>query len=208
MKLLLSFALLASPMIADESHYTPRAMSCMKEQVCTMGVDKLSASDYTGEANSIITNLDEIGVSVYNAAPEYFIENYRAVYYADKNAVYINKKYINGDGDLTFLQILRHEGWHAAQDCMGGGMHNGVLKSILSHEVIPDEFTQETFARYGFDPTVVRIEREAVWAMYKSDMTNDALKACNSDVPIWETYFPPKRTWQYLYWNGHLDEGI
>ena len=143
-----------------------------------------------------------------NAILEYFIKNYRAVYFVDKNAVYINKKYINGDGDLTFLQILRHEGWHVAQDCMGGGIHNGDLKSILSHEVIPDEITQETFARYGFDPTVVRIEREAVWAMYKPDMTNDALKACNSDVPIWETYFPPQRTWQYLYWNGHIDEGI
>tara|TARA_R100000900_G_scaffold119948_1_gene94605 strand:+ start:10 stop:627 length:618 start_codon:yes stop_codon:yes gene_type:complete len=204
MKLLLSFALLASPVIADESYYTPRAMSCMKEQVCTVGVDELDASDYTGEANSIITNLDEMGVKVYNASPEYFIKNYRAVYFADKNAVYINKKYIDGDGDLSFLEILRHEGWHAAQDCMGGGMNTGVLKSIFSHVVIPEEITQETFARYGFDPTVVRIEREAVWAMKVEGMTLKALKACNSNVPMWETYFPPKRTWQYLYWNGFI----
>ena len=102
--------------------------------------------------------------------------------------------------------MLRHEAWHAAQDCMAGGMHNSDILSILSHEVIPDEIVEETFSRYGFDdPEVFRIEREAVWAMYKPNMTVKALQACNSDTPMWETYFPPKRTWRWLYWNGHLE---
>ena len=55
MKFLLSFALLASPVIADESYYTPRAMSCMKEQVCTVGVDELDASDYTAVSYTHLT---------------------------------------------------------------------------------------------------------------------------------------------------------
>jgi hypothetical protein len=94
---------------------------------------------------------------------------------------------------------------HAAQDCMAGGMHNSDLLSILSHEVIPEDIIQETFLRYGYnDPEVIRVEREAVWAMYKPWMTVEALEACNSDVPMWETYFPPKKTWKWLYWNGYI----
>ena len=89
---------------------------------------------------------------------------------------------------------------------MAGGMHNSDILSILSHEVIPDEIVEETFSRYGLnDPEVIRIEREAVWAMYKPNMTVKALQACNSDTPMWETYFPPKRTWRWLYWNGQLE---
>ena len=99
---------------------------------------------------------------------------------------------------------MRHEGWHAAQDCMGGGIANSDLMSILDHNTIPSDIIEETISRYGVDPTVVRLEREAIWAMYEPWMTIEALEACNSDVPIWETYFPPKKTWSYLYWNGHL----
>ena len=88
---------------------------------------------------------------------------------------------------------------------MGGGMHNSDIMPMLEATTIPDEIVQETFARYGFDPHTVRIEREAVWSMDMPWMTVDALEACNSDTPIWETYFPPKRTWSYLYWEGLVD---
>ena len=88
---------------------------------------------------------------------------------------------------------------------MGGGMPNSDIMPMLEATTIPDEVVQETFARYGFDPWTVRIEREAVWSMDNPWMTVDALEACNSDTPIWETYFPPKRTWSYLYWEGLVD---
>ena len=206
-KLLLLFALLIPPAMAEEDFYTRKAMSCMKEEVCTIGVEQLSSENFKGEdereAKEILENLDKMGVKSYMAAPEYFIENYRAVYYSDTNAIFINRRYNKEYED--FIGVLRHEAWHAAQDCMGGGMVNSDLMSILSHEVIPPKIMDETFLRYGVDdPTVIRIEREAVWAMKVPDMTTKALKACNSDTPIWETYFPPKRTWQYLYWNGHI----
>ena len=42
--------------------------------------------------------------------------------------------------------------------------------------------------------------------MKVNGMTVKELEACNSETPMWETYFPPKRTWQYLYMNGYLQE--
>ena len=204
-KLLLLLALLIPSASAEESvFYTYEAMQCMKFRECTEGVRRLSSEDYEGEAKIIISNLDKMGVEVYNAIPQYFVDEYRAVYYSDKNTIFINERYTRKPE--RFLSMLRHEAWHAAQDCMAGGMHNSDILSILSHEIIPDEIIEETFSRYGLnDPEVIRIEREAVWAMYKPNMTVKALQACNSDTPMWETYFPPKRTWRWLYWNGHLE---
>ena len=189
----------------DTVFYTYEAMQCMRHEKCTVGVDQVKANDfdYNPEIKTILTNLDKMGVTVHEAIPQYFVDEYRALYYSDVNRIYFNKRYTDDPG--MFIRALRHEGWHAAQDCMGGGMHNSDIMPMLDGNTIPADVIQDTFARYGFDPTVVRIEREAVWAMDMPWMTVDALKACNSDTPIWETYFPPKRTWSYLYWNGHVE---
>ena len=179
------------------------AMHCMKLGECTDGVYKVNSSEYWGEIESLLINLEKMGVKVYEASSEYFVDEYRALYYSDINTIFLNKEYI-GDID-TMLRIIRHEGWHAAQDCMAGSIVNSDILSILDHKLIPSYVMDETFLRYGYDPTVVRIEREAVWAMKVKGMTVKALEACNSDVPMWETYFPPKRTWSYLFINGYLD---
>ena len=186
----------------DSPFFSYDAMNCMKLGECTEGIYELSSDNKNDEIKSILKNLNQMGVKVYEAIPEYFVDEYRALYYSDKNLIFINMGYV--DNDETLIKILRHEGWHAAQDCMGGGVANSDLMSILDHDTIPSYVMDETFQRYGYNPTVVRIEREAVWAMKVNGMTVKALKACNSDTPIWETYFPPKRTWQYLYMNGHL----
>ena len=189
----------------DDVFYTYEAMQCMRHEKCTAGVNEVKAKDfdYNPEIKTILTNLDKMGVTVHEAIPEYFVDEYRALYYSDVNRIYLNKKYTDDPG--MFIRALRHEAWHAAQDCMGGGMHNSDIMPMLEATTIPDEVVQETFARYGFDPHTVRIEREAVWSMDMPWMTVEALKACNSDTPIWETYFPPKRTWSYLYWEGLVD---
>ena len=189
----------------DDVFYTYEAMQCMRHEKCTAGVNEVKAKDfdYNPEIKTILTNLDKMGVTVHEAIPQYFVDEYRALYYSDVNRIYLNKKYTDDPG--MFIRALRHEAWHAAQDCMGGGMHNSDIMPMLEATTIPDEVVQETFARYGFDPHTVRIEREAVWSMDNPWMTVDALEACNSDTPIWETYFPPKRTWSYLYWEGLVD---
>ena len=205
MKRFLLPLLLLFPLSADthEIFHTRRSMECMKQRECTFGVNELTSEEKPEEVKVILENLNEMGVKVYRAIPQYFIDEYRGLYYSDKNSLYLNSRYTSDDESL--LKVLRHEGWHAAQDCMAGTIANSDLAIILDHKVIPSHIIDETFMRYGVtDPTVIRIEREAVWAMYEPNMTIKALEACNSDVPMWETYFPPKRTWSYLYWNGYI----
>ena len=166
----------------ESSFFSYDAMQCMKLGECTEGVYKLETSDYTGEVRDILFNLDQMEVKVYEAIPEYFVEQYRALYYPDKNVIFLNMGYV--DNDETLTKILRHEAWHAAQDCMAGGMHNSDILSILDYKIIPSYVMDETFLRYGYDPTVISIEREVVWAMKVNGMTVKALEACNSETPM------------------------
>ena len=99
-------------------------MDCMRRQKCTVGVDAVNVLDYYNddEVRTILTNLNQMGVKVYASNPQYFVDDYHALYYADSNTIYLNKGYT--DEPEMFIEALRHEAWHAAQDCMGGGMHN------------------------------------------------------------------------------------
>ena len=85
--LLLLLALSIPCATADETSYTRTAFECMKQKKCTVGVNKLTPDSYDGEARDIIKNLDRIGVSVHIAAPRYFIDEYRGVYFPDKNSI-------------------------------------------------------------------------------------------------------------------------
>jgi|TARA_B100000073_G_C23626109_1_gene530591 hypothetical protein len=200
-------ALLCPGALAHEEEplfHTYESMECMRERECTEGVFGFNSEGYSEEIQKLHSLLNELEIEVYEAAPEYFVNQYRALYYSDDNRIFINIGYVESEEDL--LEMIRHEGWHVAQDCMAGSLANSDLAGLLDHNMIPEFIMDETYARYGIDePETIRIEREAVWAMTIPDMTIDALVACTSETPIWETYFPPKRTWQYLYHNGHIN---
>ena len=167
-----------------------------------LSVEEITVKDhYPEEVNNILSNLDELEVKVYLAPNKQFPKEYRGLYYPDKNMIYLNNKYVNNDEEL--LKILRHEGWHVAQDCMST-LANSTLLNVLDHHIIPIEIKEETIERYGLDPYVVRIEREAVWASTIPGMTATALSVCNSEFPMWEEYDPPSRTRSWLYINGYL----
>ena len=167
-----------------------------------LSVEEITVKDhYPEEVNNILSNLDELEVKVYLAPNKQFPKEYRGLYYPDKNMIYLNSKYVNSDDVL--LRILRHEGWHVAQDCMST-MANSTLLNIIDHQIIPIEIKEETVERYGVDPYTVRIEREAVWAATVPGMTATALSVCNSEFPMWEEYSPPPRTRSWLYINGYL----
>ena len=187
--------------VEDNLFYTYEAMECMHKRLCTVGVDEVNINDfYDDEIRTLLVNLDQMGVKVYESNPQYFVDSYHALYYSDVNKIFLNREATN-DFE-TFIKALRHEGWHAAQDCMAAGMYNSDIMPLLEAERIPPEVIQQTFALYGYEPRIVGIEREAMLAMDIPWMTVEALEACNSDTPIWEVYYPPKRTWSYLYWNG------
>ena len=37
----------------------------------------------------------------------------------------------------TLMSVVRHEGWHAAQDCMAGSIDNNTVAVILPTESVP-----------------------------------------------------------------------
>jgi len=185
--------------------YTREAMQCMKLGQCNEGIYRVRSENYSGETKEILEHLEDLEVKVYRAIPQYFMNEYRGLYYSDNNKIFINIGFVKDQP--SFLTILRHEGWHVAQDCMAGSIVNSDIMSILSHDKIPKDIIQETFDRYGYgDPQVIRIEREAVLAMHTKDMTNKALSVCNSDKKMWDEYLPPKKTWSYLYWNAWISK--
>ena len=203
--IVLSTPISAHQKIDDDVFYTREAMQCMKLGQCNEGIYRVRSENYSGETKEILEHLEDLEVKVYRAIPQYFMNEYRGLYYSDNNKIFINIGFIKDQ--LSFLTILRHEGWHVAQDCMAGSIVNSDIMSILSHDKIPKDIIQETFDRYGYgDPQVIRIEREAVLAMHTKDMTNKALSVCNSDEKMWDVYLPPKKTWSYLYWNAWISK--
>ena len=203
---LLAATSIAAPTIAhtleEDFFNTYTAMGCMKLLECDEGIYEVKPGDYSGEADRIIRELHAANVEVYEAIGEYFVDDYRAVYYSDVNRVYINLGFIEDDDH--YLELLRHEGWHAAQDCYAGNIMNSDLIHMYEAYDIPGTFTEDALDRYGLDPFTIRVEREALWAGNTPNMTLNALKVCNSNQKMWEVYTPPERSKSWLYINGHL----
>ena len=147
----------------------------MKEKECTAGVVEVDLEGQESETREILNYLKEIGVEVYKAVPQYFKKEFRAVYYSDDKLIFINAGYLYNKKDL--LKVLRHEGWHVAQDCEAG-FDSPELVPIYEYSEVPQKFKDDALMRYGFDPFVIKIETEAIWAMYTPKMTIDALKKC------------------------------
>ena len=129
---------LGTPAFADDSkitkgYHTMDAMGCMILRECTDGVDKIESiasiadeypdSDFdfvADEFNRMLVAFDQIGVGVFLADSKYFPHTHRGVYHTVSNNFYLNKRYMNRPG--TLMSVMRHEGWHAAQDCMAGSI--------------------------------------------------------------------------------------
>ena len=47
----------------------------------------------------------------------------------------------------VLMSVMRHEGWHAAQDCMAGTIDNSLIAIILPEESVP-EMWQEMVRRH------------------------------------------------------------
>jgi len=174
-KLLSLLLLLPLPVSSSELFHTHASMMCMKEKECTIGVKKIDLVGEQKESRKILNDLNKIGVEVYRAIPQYFKEQFRAVYYSDSKLIFINDGYLTSKKDL--LEVLRHEGWHVVQDCEAG-FDSPELSPIYDYSIIPQIYKDDALLRYGFDPFVIKIEAEAVWAMYTPMMTIDALKKC------------------------------
>ncbi len=217
MALLMAVAPLS--VLANESKITKGynsmdAMGCMLVRECTTDVDEVFSildisSNYDNteeftphslEFNNLITTLNQIGIKVFIADQKYFPKGHRGVYHTVSNNFYLNKDYMDNPG--TLMMVMRHEGWHAAQDCMAGSIKNSMIAIIKPEEEVP--MIWRVLAERTYPAEAVPWEAEAGWAGRTEGMTMKALKACAAGK-MWEVYEPTPLTRKWLEAEGYID---
>ena len=211
---------LATPALADpeiKRWNTPHAMGCMLVKDCTDNVVNITSTKdldqfYPGspyetiaeEFDDILTELRRVGVGVYVADGKYFPRAHRGVYYTVGNDFFLNVEYIYDPQVL--LDVTRHEGWHAAQDCMAGDINNNSIAVIWADGIVPQEYYMRADIAYSATPGVIPWEAEAMYASEQPYMTANALRACQAKDDMWSIYPPTPKTGEWLikngYWNG------
>ena len=216
---LLGLSVLGAPAIAEPNvePYSLDAQGCMKLRECTHNVHRIRdlsqynyfvvdsfPLSYKQEIAELIKEIDRAGVEIYIADARYFTKSTRGLYYTDVNRLFLNDAYVYMPN--TFLSVLRHEGWHAAQDCMAGTLDNSFIAIIHQDGVIPDSYHILADARYGMlMPGAVPWEAEAMFAADMEEMTLNAVAAC-ARGKMWETYEPTPMTREWLVKNNYIKD--
>ena len=216
-KLLLSLMVLGvcSPAFAGskvKEFYTMNSMGCMILRECTEDVRRINSisdiesyypdSDFSvvaKEFNSMLLSLNKIGVMVFLGPERYFPPGHRGVYHTVTNNFYLNDAFMQRPDVL--MTVMRHEGWHAAQDCMAGTIDNSMIAIIKPEEDVPKlwrEIVEKTYPK-----SAVPWEAEAKWAGKTEGMTAKALDVCAAG-PMWEVYKPTPLTLEWLKKNGYV----
>jgi len=216
-KVLLSLLALGvcSPAFAGskvKEFYTMNSMGCMILRECTEDVRRINSisdiesyypdSDFSvvaDEFNSMLLSLNKIGVMVFLGPERYFPPGHRGVYHTVTNNFYLNDAFMKRPDVL--MTVMRHEGWHAAQDCMAGTIDNSMIAIIKPEEDVPKlwrEIVEKTYPK-----SAVPWEAEAKWAGKTEGMTAKALDVCAAG-PMWEVYKPTPLTLEWLEKNGYV----
>ncbi len=210
-------AFVALPALADpetKGAHTQDAKGCMMLLECTNGVTRISSVNdlkrlypeedwdpLSAEISEILKHLDAVGIPTYVGDEYYFARNERALYDTASNRMFVSNRAANKP--WSFMTSFRHEGWHAAQDCMAGGVNNRFLGVIYGSEGTPAQWT--TMAERLYPNGIVEWEAEAKWAGSTANMTRDALCACaETDQKPWTVLEPTPMTREWLSDNGHL----
>ena len=216
-KLLLALILAAAPVAAEptKGYYTFDAMGCMLLRECTDNVKRVRSiqdikdhypdSNYNSvavEFDDIIESFNRIGVGVFLADPKYFPVGHRGVYHTVSNNFFLNSAFMHRQS--TLMAVTRHEGWHAAQDCMAGTIKNSMIAIIKNEEDVPKIWQDIASRTYESMPHAIPWEKEAFWAGKTEGMTQAALNACAAGE-MWKVYPPTPLTGQWLKENGYID---
>ena len=204
---------LADP-IKDDEFFTPHAQGCMLLQECTDHVqelktvsdlnkhEELADIDYSivaDEFNSLVRSLNKVGAKVFLADMRYFPIGHRGVYHTVSNNFFLNVAHMHRPG--TMISVMRHEGWHAAQDCMAGSIKNSMIAIIKPEDEVP--MIWRVMAERTYPANAVPWEAEAGWAGRTEKMTMEALQSCARGT-MWTDYEPTPMTREWLVENGFL----
>jgi hypothetical protein len=201
--------------IKESEYKTMHSMGCMLLGECTDGVEKIYSmldvsSQYpnperftgvTGEFHNMLHSLNQIGVNVFLADEKYFPAMHRGVYHTVSNNFFLNKSYMDNPGVL--MSVMRHEGWHAAQDCMAGTIDNSMIAIIMPEDDVPMLWQEMVKRTYALQPGAIPWEKEAMWAGKTKNMTMNALAAC-AGGNMWEVYEPTPMTREWLEKNNYI----
>ena len=196
-----------------KGYNTMDSMGCMLLRECTDNVKRITSiqdiidrypdSDYTAvdrEFNDIISAFNKIGVGVFLADQKYFPPGHRGVYHTVGNNFFLNDAFMHRQGVL--MSVTRHEGWHAAQDCMAGTIDNSLIAIIKPEDEVP--VIWRVMAERTYPKNAVPWEAEAGWAGRTEGMTAKALEACATGA-MWEVYEPTPLTRKYLVEEGFIE---
>ena len=189
------------------------AMGCMLLRECTDGVKQVTnlldvSSEYSNtddfypfsdEFNRMLVSLEQVGVKVFLADGKYFPIGHRGVYHTVSNNFYLNRTFMHRPHVL--MSVMRHEGWHAAQDCMAGTIDNSLVAIIKPEESVPKYW--RNMAEKTYPEHAVPWEAEATWAGKTEGMTAKALQACAAGE-MWKVYEPTPMTREWLVENNYL----
>ena len=205
---------LANESKITKGFYTNDSLGCMLLRECKEGVEPLWGVDYlkevypdsdwdpvASELARILNALTLVGVDVFLADEKYFPVGHRGVYHTVSNNFYLNKAYMSRPGVL--MSVIRHEGWHAAQDCMAGSIYNSFIAIINAEEDVPPLWRE--IAEKTYPASAVPWEAEAIWAGKTSQMTMDALESCAAGT-MWTDYALTPLTRKWLVENGYIDK--
>ena len=193
--------------------YSMDAMGCMLLRECTKDVEEVHSlldisSQYPNteeftpvalEFNNMLMSLNQIGVKVFLADERYFPVDHRGAYHTVSNNFFLNKKYMNRPN--TLMYVMRHEGWHAAQDCMAGSIKNSMIAIIMPEEDVP--MIWRVMAERTYPKSAVPWEAEAAWAGRTEGMTMKALQSC-ANKTMWTDYKPTPLTYKWLKENNYV----
>jgi hypothetical protein len=214
---LLAAASFAAPAFADDSkitkgYYTMDALGCMLVRECTKDVQRVKSIDTIADAHPdsdfdiiadefhrMLTALEHVGVNVFLADEKYFPVGHRGVYHTVGNNFFLNKTYMRRPGVL--MSVMRHEGWHAAQDCMAGSIKNSMIAIIKPEEDVPMMYRE--MAERTYPAHAVPWEAEASWAGRTENMTMEALESCARGT-MWTDYEPTPLTKKWLEEEGFI----
>ena len=203
------FASMGTPALADpviKNWKSTHAMGCMMVQDCTDGVEEVTKWEdlgpqfepFSDELGLLISELNKMGVKVFMGDDKYFWSLTRGLYYVKDNNMFLNKKYL--DNALMMTKVVRHEAWHATQDCMAGTIDNTLTAVILQDGVVPD------WVKRGADRTypesAAPYEAEAMWAAFNPGLVIQGVQACAGDVPMWKVFEPTPLTKKWLIEEG------
>ena len=216
---LVAAATIALPALADplkdNEYYTNHSMGCMLLRECKDEVKEVFSlldvsSEYpntddfysvANEFNSMLVALNQVGVNVFLADEKYFPVGHRGVYHTVSNNFFLNKTFMKRPHVL--MSVMRHEGWHAAQDCMAGTIDNSLIAIIHHEDDVPEMWQEMARRAYVLQPSAIPWEKEATWAGKTEGMTQSALQSCAAGT-MWSDYDPTPKTREWLVENSYL----